>query len=245
MMWTLICVLYFFLYLVRVSPKMRKAIRLEKKGELAARDALVQTEIDKWARRLLKKTHVTVEVTGKENIPDEPVVFVSNHQGYFDIPVLFTALDPPNPLLAKQEMCKVPLLRTWMKLLGCVFLDRDNARQSMQALREAEKVVESGKSITIFPEGTRAQSGTLGEFKAGAFRVATKSRAKLVPVLIDGSYRALEGNHYRVKATGVKVTILPPIPTEGLSREEIRALPQKVEAIMRRQQDAVMDRAAK
>lgn len=230
---TLIYVIYFFCYLIKVWPKMRKALKLEAAGDLKGRDAIVVREVQKWSDSLLHKTGVTVSVDGLENIPEEPVVFVSNHQGYFDIPILFAALDAPHPLVAKKEMQKVPLLRTWMRLLGCVFLDRENARQSMGALRDAGKLLEQGYSVTIFPEGTRAKSDTMGEFKSGAFRVASKGRVKLVPVIIDGSYKALEGNHYRLKRTAVRVSILPPVSTEGLSREELKQLPKELEERMR------------
>ena len=94
-------------------------------------------------------------VEGRENIPAGPCVFVGNHRSYYDIPILLTALDAPHGILAKEELEKIPLLNRWMKLLGCVFVKRDDIRASVKALNDATAIVESGRSFVIFPEGTR------------------------------------------------------------------------------------------
>ena len=83
------------------------------------------------------------------------MVFVANHQGYFDIPLMLTQLDKPNPLVAKKEIQKIPMIRGWMEQLHCVFLDRDDPRQSMECLRQAQELLGQGYSVVIFPEGTR------------------------------------------------------------------------------------------
>lgn len=116
-------------------------------------------------------------VEGQENIPAGPCVFVGNHRSYYDIPILLTALDAPHGILAKEELEKIPLLNRWMKLLGCVFVKRDDIRASVKALNDATAIVESGRSFVIFPEGTRykGEEGGAGEFKAGAFRIAIKT----------------------------------------------------------------------
>ena len=68
---------------------------------------------------------------GLENIPkDRPCVFVGNHRSYYDIPLLLASLDKPHGILAKEELEKIPLLNRWMKLLGCVFVQRDDVRAS-------------------------------------------------------------------------------------------------------------------
>ena len=135
---TIIWFIYFWGYLLFALPKMKRAQRLQAAGELDARDALVEPMIQKWARALLRLAGVQVELTGLENIPEGPAVFVPNHQSYFDIPVLLAWLDKPHPLVSKQEVKKIPLIRTWMELLDCVFIDRDNARQSVTALGTAD-----------------------------------------------------------------------------------------------------------
>ena len=83
-------------------------------------------------------TGVTLTVEGLENIPKEgPCVFVGNHRSYYDIPLLLASLDKPHGILAKEELEKIPLLNRWMKLLGCVFVQRDDLRASVRALNAA------------------------------------------------------------------------------------------------------------
>lgn len=230
---TVIWFIYFWGYLLFVLPKMKKARRLEAAGELEARDALVESMVQKWARSLLRLAGVRVELSGLENIPEGPAVFVPNHQSYFDIPVLLAWLDKPHPLVSKQEVKKIPLIRTWMELLDCVFIDRDNARQSVAALGEAAKnMTQRGRSFIIFPEGTRSRGDEMGEFKNGGFRAALKAGVPVVPVAIDGTYRVMEANHMWIRPASVRVKVLPPVPTQGMSREESKLIGEKVRGLI-------------
>ena len=230
---TIIWFIYFWGYLLLALPKMKKAQRLEAAGDLDARDALVEPKIQSWARSLLRLAGVTVEVSGLERIPQGPVVFVPNHQSYFDIPVLLAWLEKPHPLVSKVEVKKIPLIRQWMELLGCIFIDRDNARQSVSAMGEAAKTkVERQRSLIIFPEGTRSRGEQLGEFKSGGFRAALKAGVPVVPVVIDGTYRAMEANHMWIKPASVKVQVLEPIPTRGMTREESKQIGERVRGLI-------------
>lgn len=212
---TIIWFIYFWGYLLLALPKMKKAQRLAAAGELDARDAMVEGMVQKWARSLLR-------LAG-------PSVFVPNHQSYFDIPVLLAWLDKPHPLVSKQEVKKIPLIRTWMEQLGCVFIDRDNARQSVAALGDAAREITGrGRSFVIFPEGTRSRGDAMGEFKNGGFRAALKAGVPVVPVVIDGTYRAMEANDMWIHPARVRVKVLPAIPTQGMSREESKAIGQRV-----------------
>ena len=230
---TIIWFIYFWGYLLFALPKMKRAQKTAAAGDLDARDTLVEPMVQKWARSLLRLAGVTVEITGLENIPQGPSVFISNHQGNFDIPILLAWLDKPHPLVAKKEIKKLPLIRQWMELLDCVFIDRDNARQSVAALGEAAKnMTQRGRSFIIFPEGTRSRGDEMGEFKNGGFRAALKAGVPVVPVVIDGSYRAMEANHMWIRPAFVKVRVLPAIPTAGMSREESKVIGQRVRDII-------------
>lgn len=226
---TIIWFIYFWLYLLFLWPWQLYARRLEKQGDFAARDTVVIRMVQNWARGLLTVAGVRVTVKGLEQIPDCPVVFVSNHQGNFDIPIMLAWLNRPHPMLAKSQLLKVPFIRSWMSLLECVFIDRKNTRQSVLALSQSAKLVKRGYSIVIFPEGTRSQCDTMGEFKYGAFRVATKAGAPIVPLRIDGSWRVMEGNHNFIRPAHVTLTVLPPVETAGLSKEEASQLHTLVE----------------
>lgn len=225
---TIIWFLYFWLYLIVVLPEYWRVCRMEKRGETERHDRLVRKHVQNWAGRLLRLAGAEITTTGRENIPEGPVVFVANHQGYFDIPLMLTQLDKPNPIVAKKEIMKLPMIRGWMEQLRCVFLDREDPRKSMESLKSAQELLGKGYSVTIFPEGTRNSGGELGEFKAGAIRVATRAYVPVVPVCIDGSYKLMKKGSLWIHPAKVKIRILPAISTEGMSREEIRALPEQL-----------------
>jgi len=111
-------------------------------------------------------------------------------------------------------------------------MDRSNLRKSAAAIIEGVKIIKAGHSLVIFPEGTRSKGGPLGEFKAGSFKLATKSNAPIVPITINGSYKLMEANNNRIKAANVELFIHPPIETKNLSKEEQEKLPTVVKEII-------------
>ena len=117
-----------------------------------------------------------------------------------------------------------------MKLLGCVFVQRDDVRASVRALNDATAIVEGGHSFVIFPEGTRykGEEGGAGEFKAGAFRIAVKTSAPVVPVAVTGARALFESNGNRCRPGSVRIKIMPPIQTAGMSKAEQKQLPDAV-----------------
>lgn len=231
---TLVWFIYFWLYLLVLEPLRIRAARYEKDGDRAAHDKLTQKTVGRWARRLLALAGAKITVEGLENLPQGNAVYVANHQGYFDIPLLLGYLgDDTKPLVAKKQIEKIPLIRGWMRELRCVFIDRDNARASMQALNEAIQWVSEGYSMVVFPEGTRSKTGKMAEFKAGAFRIAQKNKVPVVPVCIQGTDRLMERNHYWIRPAAISLCVLPAIDTTCYTKEDWRALPAVAENAVR------------
>lgn len=226
---TIIWLIYFFAYLLCVMTKTHKLKRLTAEGKLEERDAILNPTVYKWASRLMRLAGVKTFVKGQENIPtDTPVLFVSNHQSFYDIPVLITSLDKPHGFIAKTGTEKIPMIYTWMEFLNCVLIDRENPREAVKALNAAAEKIKSGYSMIIFPEGKRSMCDDVNEFKSGAFKIAQKTGVPIVPVKIDGAYKAMEANNLWMTPADVNVTILPPVYTDGLSREDWKALPEKI-----------------
>ena len=227
---TIALFVYLFGYMIVHYATLRRAERALAAGDLDTVERIVKANIPRWSRGILHVTGARMTVEGQENIPAGPCVFVGNHRSYYDIPILLTALDAPHGILAKEELEKIPLLNRWMKLLGCVFVKRDDIRASVKALNDATAIVESGKSFVIFPEGTRykGEEGGAGEFKAGAFRIAVKTSAPVVPVAVTGARALFESNGNRCRPGSVRIKIMPPIQTAGMSKAEQKQLPDAV-----------------
>lgn len=226
---TIVWFFYFFGALIVLTPKMNEAKRRKAAGDESGCRAIVDRYVPMWMSTLMRIAGCTVTVNGLENIPkDRAVVFTPNHQSDYDIPITLVHLDRPHALVAKVETLKIPLVRTWMKLFDCVFIDRKNPRQAVTAMKEAGALLARGESVIVFPEGTRSKGDAMGEFKHGAFKMAFAAGAPVVPVVIDGSYKIMEANHNLMCPGHVTMTVLPPIETAGLDRAAQKALPDEV-----------------
>jgi len=217
---TILWFTYFWLYKLYSLPTLVQVNSLQRRGELQQAEEKTNQIARKWARSLVKLTGTKVEIHGLENIPDRNVLFVSNHQGNFDIPLLIGYIEQPKGFIAKIELKKIPIINRWMEKINCVFIDRDDIRQSVKAIKRGTELLKSGKNMVLFPEGTRSRSASLGEFKSGGMRLALKSGVPIVPVTINNSYQILEQNSYLIKPAQVKIIVSQPIYVNELTKDE-------------------------
>ncbi len=222
----------FFTSLVERNKKLNEIRQLKKTMSWQEYRPIVDKEIKDWLRPLIDMAGVDFVVTGQDKIPvDEPVIFTPNHAGAFDIPaIVLTA--PISPFfMAKKELSQIPVLKAWLDAVDCVSVDRANKQSAHSSLQQAIEAVKDGRSLVIFPEGTRSKTGELGEFRGGAMKIAMETGAKVVPVLIEGTRARLEetGN---VTAGTVYVTYLDPIETKGLTKEEFFQMPVQIRALL-------------
>lgn len=168
-------------------------------------------------------------ITGSENLPDEPAVYVGNHQGVLDVVLILFALGYPKIIMAKKEAQYVPIAHLWMTLLKCIFIDRSNIRQSHSCIVKAEDYLKHGLSVLIFPEGTRSRGPHMNEFKHGAFKIAAKANVPIVPFVVDGTYNVFEKQMY-LKKSPAKFSILPAITQED--GESIKDFAQRTKGII-------------
>ena len=214
--------------LLRLLPKMKKGVKLKNTGDISVYKPFVDKELRNWLNPLIKAAGVDFVVKGKENIPEnEAVIYVPNHQGIFDMPALILNTPTPCGFIAKKELQKVPIVRTWMWLLDCVFIDRENKREARVAIKEAIELINKGRSMVIFPEGTRSKDGIPLPFKSGVMMIAKETKAKIVPVVLEGIIDRFEGTKNITSGT-ITVTFLPVIETENLSRDEMKAMPEQI-----------------
>ncbi len=179
-----------------------------------------------WGRAFVRVGGWTVTTEGAENLPGEGAILVANHQSLVDIPLLVAAFDREVKFLAKAELGRIPVFGRAMRVAGNLFVDREDPRDAVRVIREAGGAMRRGEMIVIFPEGTRSADGTIGEFKPGAFFIARKTGAPLVPVYVGGSAAALPKGSLVARPAVLVARVLPPIAARGatpLSLEEMAA----------------------
>ena len=200
------------------------------RGQIRRREKLAWAFAHWWGRALIWATGSRVQVSGTENIPPGPVVVMGNHQSLFDIMLVLGYIDKPLAFIAKKELAKYPVFSSWMNYLGCLFLDREDIRQAVMVFQQAVEQVKSGWSMVIFPEGTRSCSVALAPLKNGSMKLPLRGQVPIVPISINGTYKAYEGNGYRIGSADISLAIAKPIfPEEfaGLGTKEIADLVRK------------------
>jgi 1-acyl-sn-glycerol-3-phosphate acyltransferase len=188
-----------------------------------------------WATLILILSGVRVRVTNLNLLtPGRPYILAANHRSAFDIFALLSKIKIQFRWLAKESLFKVPVFGWAMKRAGYIPIDRSNAKKAYQSLIQAAEKIKAGTSILIFPEGTRQDAVTLGEFKSGGFHLALKSRQPIVPVSIRGSGQILPKNGFWIQPGTIRITVGDPIPTEGYTSKNMNELMEKVrEGIVR------------
>ncbi|WXR60614.1 lysophospholipid acyltransferase family protein [Peptostreptococcaceae bacterium AGR-M142] len=222
-----------FIYLIGINSVLKKSQKLKTEGKFEQRDELLLNEASKWADMVLNKAGVNLIVKGRENLVDEPCLFVCNHQSNFDIPILVKSLDRMAGFIAKKELAKIPVLSKWIIEVGSILIDRNNPREALKGIKEGINSLKEGKSLVIFPEGTRSKNGEVLEFKAGSMKLAIKAGVKIIPVSINGSTNIMKSGTFKINSGDVFVNILKPIDVNDFSKDEQKTMSSYVENLIR------------
>lgn len=181
-----------------------------------------------WGRTFIRIGGWKIRVEGLGHLPASGAILAANHQSLVDIPLFIAAIPREVRFLAKRELARVPLFGSAMAKAGNLFIDREDPRDAVHLVRDATERMGRGQIVVIFPEGTRSRDGSLGEFRPGAFYLARKTGAPLLPVLIDGGWKALPRGSLIFMPASLVVKVLPPVTANegaaGLGRmaEETR-----------------------
>ncbi len=167
--------------------------------------------LSKIVERANKGGNVRILTTGEENIPKENgFMFYPNHQGFYDVLAIVAACPTPFSVVAKKEVGNIPFLKQVFACMKAYLMDREDVRQSMQIIMNVTRDVKDGHNFLIFAEGTRSKNGnTVGEFKAGSFKAATKAMCSIVPVALVDSFRPFDTN--TIAKVTVQVHFLEPL----------------------------------
>ena len=161
-------------------------------------------------------------VIGKDRIPkNETVLYVGNHQSYFDIVISYSLMTRYTGFIAKKSMKVIPVLPWLMTYVNCLFLDRSDIRQGMEVILQAIDLVKGGVDVFIYPEGTRNHHpDTLLEFHKGSFKIAQRTDCPIVPITIVGSRDTFERQFPRILALPVILEYGDPFRFSELSPED-------------------------
>jgi len=178
-----------------------------------------------WGRLLCWATPVGVKVTGRRNLDKtRSCVIVANHQSHYDILVIYGWIGVDFKWVMKKELRKIPILGIASHRGGHIFIDRSNNEAARATLREAKKKISGGTSIVFFPEGTRTTTGSMGEFKKGAFVMALDLGIPVVPVTIAGSRRVMPSKTLDIFPGRIHMIIHPPIDVARYTRATLEDL---------------------
>ncbi len=155
--------------------------------------------------------NITIEVHGKENIPEKDgFIFYPNHQGLFDVLTFLYSCPKPFAFVIKKEAKNIILLKQVIGATGSLAMDREDIRQSMQVINQVAKEVADGRNYIIFAEGHRSREGNkLLDFKGGSFKAAQKAKCPIVPCALINSYIPFDENS--IRPVTVKLIYLKPM----------------------------------
>ena len=190
-----------------------------------ARDISSLRMVQAAFKLMLWITGSDITYIGHENVPkDQAVLYVGNHCSYFDILLTYSMCPDLTGYVAKAEMPKVPLLRDWMRVINCLFMDRDDMRQQVKTIVEGINLLKKGKSLIIFPEGTRSKDGNMIPFKEGSMKMASKTGCPIIPIAITNSAQIWEAHLPYIRPAHVIVEYGAPIYPKELSKEDQKFL---------------------
>ena len=182
---------------------------------------------------LLMRAWFRLRVRGAEHIPSSgPALIVSNHQSILDPPVIGGAARRQIYFLAKAELFQIPLFGWLFRALHARPVRREGSDPG--ALRTAALLLEEGKALLVFPEGTRSLDGRLGRGKPGVGMLAITSGAPVVPAYVSGTLEALPKGAAWPRRSQVSVSFGPALhfkaPISSGRKERYR---EAAEEIMR------------
>ncbi len=186
-----------------------------------------------WSRFFCWILLLPVRVKGRECLEKgQSYVFVANHQGDFDIFLIYGYLGRNFKWMMKKSLRNIPLVGKACADAGHIFVDKRGPKAIQHTYDQARQVLRGGTSLVVFPEGARTFTGHMGFFRKGAFQLAEEIELPVVPITINGSFQVLP----RMKGVDfihwhpLEMTIHAPIPTKGIPQDQV--MEQAYDAIM-------------
>jgi 1-acyl-sn-glycerol-3-phosphate acyltransferase len=189
-----------------------------------------------WAWIILRTLLIPVTVEGREHLEkNQSYVFVANHQGAFDIFLIYGHLGRNFRWMMKQSLRKMPFVGWACEKSHQIFVNKHGVSNIKKTYDDARRTLQGGTSVTVFPEGSRTFTGHMGSFKKGAFVLADELQLPVVPMTINGSFRVMprmRDGHF-VCWHPLSLTIHEPIHPVGKGPDNVQTtLTKAYEAVM-------------
>ncbi|MBR5051834.1 MAG: 1-acyl-sn-glycerol-3-phosphate acyltransferase [Bacteroidaceae bacterium] len=189
-----------------------------------------------WSRFMCWIMLLPVKVEGRELLDKkQSYVFVANHQGPYDIFLVYGYLGRSFRWMMKKSLRNIPLVGKACESAGHIMVDKSGPKAIHRTYEQAEQVLKHGVSLVVFPEGARSFTGHMAKFRRGAFQLADELHLPVVPVTIDGSFDVLprqKGINF-VTWHRLRLVIHAPIVSEEQGSEAVqKTLEQSYETIM-------------
>jgi 1-acyl-sn-glycerol-3-phosphate acyltransferase len=196
----------------------------------------------RWSKGMLRAAGIEARLVGWEKVPqNRPVVFVSNHQSWFDIFLLAGLIPTQVRFVSKKELMRIPILGRAMLSAGHIFIDRQNRQKAFGAYDDAAEAIRKGMSAIVFPEGTRSRSGEIQPFKKGPFVLAIAAQVPVIPTYCAGTFTLLPKGTIRLTPHPVTAHFGDPISTAGMTYDDRETLMEKTQRAIEALRDEVED----
>lgn len=192
-----------------------------------------------WSKLVMKTILSPVKVTGSTDFDNsKPKVYAVTHASALDIPILYVYLPFQFRIVFKSELLAYPFVGWHLKRSGQVCINQQNPAASIGAVKSALRSLRKGMPLVIFPEGGRTPNGQLQPFLPGAFFLAIKAEADIVPIALVDTFDLLPMNTYHIKCQSLEVRVGDPISTAGLTVRDTDAVSAKVKSAIESLQSA-------
>ncbi|HEV7374198.1 MAG TPA: lysophospholipid acyltransferase family protein, partial [Pyrinomonadaceae bacterium] len=164
--------------------------------------------------------------------PGTSYVFLSTHQSYMDIPAMLGYLPAQLRIAAKKSLFRIPFMGWHLTRAGHIPIDRSSTQNAIASMQKAADYLRNGICAFVFPEGTRSRDGYLHKFKKGGFKLAIQANVPIIPITIIGSRQVLPPDEIIFRPGPIDMYVDAPIPTNGLTDEDLEPLMETVYEIM-------------
>jgi len=182
-----------------------------------------------WGQTIYASAWSPIRSSGFDSLTwDQPCILMANHESYMDVPAIIAACPVPIRFVARREVFKTPIMGQAMWMTGQIPVDRSNREKSIESLRKAAKKIADGRTVLVFPEGTRSRDGRLQHFKKGGFMLAIDAQVPIIPIGLSGTRSVVPRGSRSFRPGVVGLSVGEPIKTHGLTVEDRDHLMEQV-----------------